>query len=107
MSAERSRLTTDLVYKVLAMVIAQLLGTDNTMKVSLHELLDKINLGEVVYTAGLEDIEDGDDVFVMKVSEEFYFTESSETEHSVVEGGDAFDSDFALSERVGRGADQR
>jgi len=43
----------------------------------------------------------------MKVSEEFYFTESSETEHSVVEGGDAFDSDFALSERVGRGADQR
>jgi len=88
------------------MAITQVLGTDNTMKVSLHELLDKINLGEVVYTAGLEDIEDGDDVFVMKVSEEFYFTESSETEHSVVEGGDAFDSDFALSERVGRGADQ-
>jgi len=91
------------------MVIAQLLGTDNTMKVSLHELLDKVNLGELVYIAGLEDIEDRDDVFVMKVSEEFYFTESSETEHSVVEGSDAFDSDFALSEHVGCGAgdDQR
>lgn len=104
MSAERDRLTTDLVYKVLAMIIAQLLGTDDTMKVGLHELLDKVNLGELVYTTGLEDIKDGDDVFVMKVSEEFYFTESPETKHSMVEGGDAFDSNFALSEHVGCGA---
>lgn len=109
MSAERHRLTTDLVYKVLAMIITEFLGTNNTMKVGLHELLDEVNLVELVYTAWLEDIKDRDDVFVMKVSEEFYFTESSKTEHSVVEGSDALDSDFALSGHVdcGAGDDQR
>lgn len=46
---ERQRKTeTDLVYKVLAMVVAELLGTDDTMEVSLHKLLNEIDLCELV-----------------------------------------------------------
>ena len=46
---ERQRQTeTDLVYKVLAMVVAELLGTDDTMEVSLHKLLNEIDLCELV-----------------------------------------------------------
>jgi len=46
---ERQRQTeTDLVYKVLAMVVAELLGTDDTMEVSFHKLLNEIDLCELV-----------------------------------------------------------
>jgi len=34
---------------------------------------------------------------VVEMAEKLYFTESAETKHGVVEGGDAFDGDFALS----------
>lgn len=40
--------TKGLVYKVLAMVVAELLGTDDTMEVSLHKLLNEIDLCELV-----------------------------------------------------------
>lgn len=46
---ERQRQTeTDLVYEVLAMIVAELLGTDDTMEVSLHKLLNEIDLCELV-----------------------------------------------------------
>ncbi|KAJ7871687.1 hypothetical protein B0H14DRAFT_3568792 [Mycena olivaceomarginata] len=48
-----------------------------------------------------EDVEDGDDVFVVEVAEEL----DAQTEHRVVEGGDALDGDAALGGGVDGGDD--
>lgn len=39
------------------------------MKVSLHELLDEVNLAELVNTGWFEHVEYGDDILMMEVSE--------------------------------------
>ena len=41
---------------------------------------------------------------MMEMAEELDFAEGTETEHGVVEGGDALDGDFALGRDVERGA---
>jgi hypothetical protein len=67
------------------------------MEVSLHELLDQVDLVELVDRGWPEDVEDGDDILVVKMAEELYLAEGAETEHGVVEGGDTFNGDLALS----------
>jgi hypothetical protein len=39
--------------------------------------LDEVDLGEAVIAARLLDVEDGDDIFVVKVSEELHFAQGS------------------------------
>ncbi len=71
------------------MVVAGLLGTDDTVEISLHKLLDEIDLGEVMQQPRAENVEDADDVLVVTVAEELDFMEGTEAEHGVVEGCDA------------------
>jgi hypothetical protein len=52
----------------------------------------------------LEDVEDGDDVFVAKVAEELDLAEAAQTVHGVVERGDALYRDLALGGLVHGGA---
>ncbi len=67
------------------MVVAGLLGTDDTVEISLHKLLDEIDLGKVMRQWQAENVEDADDVLVVKVVEELDFVEGMEAEHGVVE----------------------
>jgi hypothetical protein len=87
---------THLINEVLTMIITQLLCPDDPMEISLHELLDEVDLLEALEIRGTEDIEDGDDVLVVEVAEELDFAEGAETEHGVVEGSYALDCDAAL-----------
>ncbi len=68
------------------MVVTGLLGTDDTVEISLHKLLDEIDLGEVMQQPRAENVEDADDVLVVTVAEELDFMEGTEAEHGVVEG---------------------
>ncbi len=65
------------------MVVAGLLGTDDTVEISLHELLDEIDLRKVMRQRRAENVEDADDVLVVKVAEELDFMEGTEAEHGV------------------------
>jgi hypothetical protein len=86
-------------------VVAQSLGADDAVEVGLHELLHEVDVPEGREAGRLEDVEDGDDVFVAKVAEELDLAEGAETEHGVVEGGDALYRDPALGGLVhGRAA---
>ena len=67
---------------------------NDPVHVRLHELLNQIDFGEGIVVARLLDVEDGDDVFVFEVAEEFHLAQSSQTEHGVVEGSDFLDGDF-------------
>ena len=51
------RMAVYLVYKVLAVVVTELLGTNDAMQIGLHELLDEIDLFEVVERGRAEDVE--------------------------------------------------
>jgi hypothetical protein len=93
--------TKGLVYKILAMVIAQLLSTNDPMKIGLHKFLYEVDLPEAVEIGRSEDVEDGDDILMVKVTKKLYLAESTKTEHGVVEGGDTFYSDAALRCNVG------
>ena len=97
---ERSRTDagrgTDLVYEVLAVIVAELLGTNDAVKIGLHKFLDEVDLLEVIERGRAENVEYGDDVLVVEVAEELDLAEGAETEHGVVEGGDALDGHFAL-----------
>lgn len=89
-----------LVDKVLTVVIRQRLCPDDPVQIGLHELLYEIDLAKVVYVGWPEDVEDGDDVLVVKVAEELDLAEGTKTEHGVVEGGDALDGDLATGRDV-------
>ena len=39
------------------MIIAELLGPDDAVKISFHQLLDEVDLFEVVQARGAEDVE--------------------------------------------------
>ncbi len=67
------------------MVVAGLLGTDVMVEISLHKLLDEIDLGEVMQQPRVENVEDADDVLVVTVVEELNFMEGTEAEHRMVE----------------------
>jgi len=42
------------------------------MEVSFHELLNEIDLSELIETWRVEDVKDGNDVFVTEMTKEFY-----------------------------------
>lgn len=86
------------------MIVAKLLGADDTVKVRLHEFLHEVDLFEFLETGRAEDIEDGDDVLVMKVPEELDLAEGAEAEHGVIEGRYTLDGDLALGRDVDGGA---
>jgi hypothetical protein len=73
------------VVKILAVVAREILGSDDPMHVRLHQLLNEINLRKSLITALFLDINDRDDVFVVKLSEQLHFTQSAQAEHGVVE----------------------
>lgn len=56
--------------------------------------MDEIDFGERLIVSRLLNIEDGNDVLVVEVSEELHFSEGSETEHGVVKGGDLLNGDL-------------
>lgn len=56
--------------------------------------LNKVNLSEGLKTARLLDIEDGNDILVVEVSEKLHLTECPQTKHGVVERGDFLDCHF-------------
>ena len=70
-----------LIDEILTMVITQLLCTYYTMKICLHQFLYEVDLLEIVETWRLQDINDCDDIFVVKVAKKLNLTESSKTEH--------------------------
>lgn len=51
------------------------------MHVGLHELLDQVDLCELFEGGGFDDVEDGDDVFVLEPSEELDLSQRTEAEH--------------------------
>lgn len=87
---------THLVDKVLTMIVAQPLRPDHAVQVGLHEFLYEIDLFKELETGRLENVENGDDVFVAKVPKKLDLAEGAETKHGVVKGGDALDGDLAL-----------
>jgi hypothetical protein len=87
----------DLIDEILAMVIAEFLCADDTMKIGLHKLLNEVDFSKLVKIWRPENIEDRDDVLMMKVSEEFDFPERSKTEHGMIEGSDALNCNSPLS----------
>lgn len=56
--------------------------------------LNKIDLVEAIVASGLLDIEDGDDVFVVEIAQQLHLSQSSQTEHGVIEGGDLLDGNL-------------
>jgi hypothetical protein len=99
--------TKGLVDEVLAVVVGQILGTDNAVHIRLHQLLDEVDLAEGLIVPRLLDIQNTDDVLVVEVAQEFHLTQSSQTEHAVVEGGDLLDGHLLARWLVERGATQR
>ena len=72
--------------KVLTMVVAEFLSPNHTMQVGLHQFLYEVNLLEIVKTWRLQDIDDCNDIFVMKVTKKFNLAKSSKTKHRVIKG---------------------
>lgn len=54
--------TEGLVDEVLAVVVGEVLGADDTVHVCFHELLDEVDFCEGVEAAGFLDVEDRDDL---------------------------------------------
>jgi hypothetical protein len=56
--------------------------------------LDKVDFGEGLIVPRLLDVEDGDDVFVVEISQQLHLSQCSQTEHGVVEGRNLLDGDL-------------
>ena len=56
--------------------------------------LDQVNFSEGFVVARSLNVEDGDDVFVIKVSEQLHLTQCSQTEHGMVEWCDLLDGNL-------------
>ncbi len=63
------------------MVVAELLGTNDTAEIILHKLQDEIHLSKVVQQQQAENVEDADDVLMVKAAEELEFVKGTEAEH--------------------------
>lgn len=66
--------------------------------------LDEVDLAELGERRRAQDVEDSDDVFVVKMPEQLDLAQGAETEHGVVEGRDALDCDLATGRYVHRRA---
>ena len=87
---------THLVNEILTVIIAESLCSDNSVQVGLHQLLYEVDFFEVLERWRAENVKDGNDVLVVEVSEEPYFTKSAQAEHGMIKGGDTLDRYFAL-----------
>lgn len=56
--------------------------------------LNEVDLVEAIIASRLLDVEDGDDVFVVEIAQQFHLSQGSQTEHGVVEGGDLLDGNL-------------
>ena len=56
--------------------------------------LDQIHLSEALVVPRLLDVENGDDVLVIKVAEQLHLSQCSQAEHGVVKGCDLLDGDL-------------
>lgn len=110
-----------LVDEVLAVIVGEVLGTDDTVHVGLHQLLfeadrwsalvlaattkeskmqwvrtylDQIDLIKCLVTPGLLNVKNTDDVLVVEVAQELHLTQGSQTEHGVVKGRDLLDGNL-------------
>lgn len=54
--------STRLIQEVLAVVVAEVLGSDDSVQIRLEKLLDEIDLVERVVRVGLNDVEDRNDL---------------------------------------------
>jgi len=56
--------------------------------------LDEVDLCESLEIPRSLDIQDGNDVLVVEISQQLHLSQRSQTEHGVIERGDLLDSDF-------------
>jgi hypothetical protein len=56
--------------------------------------LDQVDLSECLVVSRLLDVEDGNDVLVVEVSEQLHLSQCSQTEHGVVKGCNLLDGDL-------------
>lgn len=56
--------------------------------------LNEVDLVEAIIASRLLNVEDGDDVFVVEIAQQLHLSQSSQTEHGVVEGGDLLDGNL-------------
>jgi len=75
-----------LVNKVLTMIVTKFLGSDDTMEVSFHELLNEINFFKVCQGWRFQNVEDGDDVLVVEMAKQLDLAEGSKAKHGVLKG---------------------
>lgn len=66
--------------------------------------LNQVHLREALKVAGLLDVEDGNDVLMVEISQKLHFTQGTKTEHGVIEWGDFFDRNFLPRRLMERGA---
>ena len=113
--------TQGLVDKVLAVVVRQILCPNNAVHIGLHQFLqdrsaieevppgeareettylNQVDFVEALIVAGSLDIQDRNDVLVVKVAQQLHLTQSTQTEHGVVEWGDLFDRDLLAGRLV-------
>ncbi|KAG5462802.1 MAG: hypothetical protein BJ554DRAFT_3486, partial [Olpidium bornovanus] len=95
-----------LVHEVLAVVVGQGLRADHPVQVGLHELLYDVDLPERSVVLRLRHVQDGNDVLVVEVLEEFDLPQRPQAEHRVVKRGDLFDRDLRPGGLVNRGAEK-
>jgi len=94
--------TEGLVYKVLTVVVREVLGADDSVHVCLHQLLNEINLRKRLIAARLLDIKDGDYVLMVEVSQQLHLTQSAQAEHGMIEGSNLLNSNL-LARRLVQG----
>lgn len=77
----------------------RLVETSDTVTVPLA-YLNQVHLVEALVVAGSLDIQNGDNVLVVKVAQQLHLTQCPQAEHGVVEGSDLFDGDLLAGRLV-------
>lgn len=67
--------------------------------------LNQIHFVEALIIARSLDIQDGDNIFVVEVAQQFHFTKCAQAKHGVVERGNLLNCDFLAGRLVDGGAD--
>ena len=114
-----------LVNEVLAVIVGEILGADDAVHVGFHQFLtsklsdlvnvdpernkylDEIDLVEALIIARSLDIEDGNDVLVVEISQQLHLTQGSQAEHGVIKRGDLLDGHSLAGGFVDGGANNQ
>ena len=80
------------------------MGPSGTALVRSFAYLDEVHFKEVLVVARSLNIEDGDDVFVVEVSEKLHFAKCPQTKHGVIKRGNLFDRNLLPGRLVKCGA---